>query len=136
MYKDFLADKKDNIDIEITLNYNNLSNSMLDKMEKTAEITIEFWMDVRSDFNRSKIYDSAVKISKNIKIIKDNYNELVNKNKYKNIKLLLLYYDFLSKIIFYEQDTIELRDKIISFNQDSESSTSLLIDNIDSSMVK
>ena len=107
---------------------------MLDTMEKTAQITIEFWMDVRSDFNRSKIYDSAVKISKNIKIIKDNYDELVNKNKYKNIKLLLLYYDFLSKIIFYEQDTIELRDKIINFNQHRDNSTSL-IDNKESSMV-
>ena len=117
MYICYLELKKDYINIEKTLKYNENSSSMLDTMDKTAQICIEFWTDVKSNFHKSKIYDSAVKISKNIKIISENYNELVNSFKYKNVKLMVLYYDFLDKIISYEQDCKEIQKKIIKFTQ-------------------
>ena len=121
MYSFYLELKKEFIDIERTLRYNNLSSTMLDKMQNTAQTCIEFWMDVKSDFNKSKIYDSAVKISKNIKIIKENFDVLVNKFSYKNVKLLILYKDFLEKIIFYEQDCREIKEKIKQYNQITDS---------------
>ena len=117
MYICYLELKKDYINIEKTLKYNENSSSMLDTMDKTAQICIEFWTDVKSNFHKSKIYDSAVKISKNIKIISENYNELVNSFKYKNVKLMVLYYDFLDKIISYEQVCKEIQKKIIKFTQ-------------------
>lgn len=134
MYKGYLEGKKDNIDIETTLKYNNLSFAMLDLIDKTTQIAIEFWLDVKSDFNRSKIYDSAVKISKNIQLIRENYDELVNRLKYKNVKLLYLYYDFLEKIIFYEQDCKEIKDKIIQYTQSRDNSNDY-IESKETSMV-
>jgi hypothetical protein len=134
MYKSYLEGKKDNIDIETTLKYNSLSFAMLDLIDKTTQTAIEFWLDVKSDFNRSKIYDSAVKISKNIQLIRENYDELVNKLKYKNVKLLYLYYDFLEKIIFYEQDCKEIKDKIIQYTQSRDNSNEF-IESKETSMV-
>ena len=69
MYISFFDGMKDNIDIEKTLRYNDLSLTMLNTIELTVSIAIEFWGYLKSVFNISKVNDSAVKISKNIKMI-------------------------------------------------------------------
>ena len=120
MYISFFDGMKDNIDIEKTLRYNDLSLTMLNTIELTVSIAIEFWGYLKSVFNISKVNDSAVKISKNIKIIKDIYDELFNKLNYQNLRLLLLYYYFLNKILFNELNCKEIEDKIIQFNQNRE----------------
>ena len=120
MYINYFDGMKDNIDIEKTLRYNDLSLTMLNTIELTVSIAIEFWGYLKSVFNISKVNDSAVKISKNIKIIKDIYDELFNKLNYQNLRLLLLYYYFLNKILFNELNCKEIEDKIIQFNQNRE----------------
>jgi len=80
-------------------------------MELTTEKTIEFWTEVKSEINRSKIYSSASSISICIKEMKKLYNMLMENLKFRNMNFLNLYADFLEKIIFNEEDGLELKKK-------------------------
>jgi hypothetical protein len=97
-----------------------LITKLLDKMELTTEKTIEFWTEVKSEINRSKIYSSASSISICIKEMKKLYNMLMENLKFRNMNFLNLYADFLEKIIFNEEDGLELKKKVNHFRYEIE----------------
>ena len=112
MYKSYLKQFHGDINIENVLKYNNLSLKIIDEMEKTTHRTIEFWTEVKSSRDKSKLYKAAVNISNSIRDMKSFSTELINDLEYKDINFYKLYCDFLEKIIFHEQDAIELREKL------------------------
>ena len=112
MYQSYSQQFNEHIDIENVLKYNNLSSEIIKEMEKTTQRTVDFWNEVKSSSDKSNIYEAAVKISNSIREMKAYSTELVNDLGYKDINFLKLYCDFLEKIIFNEQDAMELREKL------------------------
>ena len=106
------------VDIESIMQYNDIISKILDLMEKTTEKTIEFWGDVKSDIKKSKIYQSSEKISYCLKKMKVYYFELMDKLRFRNLNFLNLYSDFLQKIIFNENEGIELKEKICQIQKE------------------
>jgi hypothetical protein len=76
MYKNYIMNTDNDFHIENVLKYNDVIGKVLDLMNKTAVETISFWTEIglnlgnRLAKNSLKIYEHAVKISKNIKSTK------------------------------------------------------------------
>jgi hypothetical protein len=118
LQKNYRERLDDDIDIENVLIYNNLSYSIIEEMERATGKTIEFWQEIKSSSDKPKIYEAAVEISKSIRKIKLFYSDLINNLGFKDINFFKLFRDFLEKIIFHEQETTELREKLFYLQSD------------------
>ncbi len=104
--------KDSEFDILTVIKNDEYSYNIMESITKIVKDTSDFWMEIKNSKNSEKVNELSESISKGIKEIKQLSKDSEVDKKYFNIEVAELYIDFLESVIFNEQESNELKEKV------------------------
>jgi len=134
MYKNYLKKTDSVFDIPRVIANDEITNNMLENINKTVKEISIFWKEVsNSDKRGDTINELSETISLRIYQLKHEITKMETICKPVSMNLLELYIDFLENVIFNEQECFEFKEKLITmkkFNKFMVENPNVLVNNI------
>ena len=102
----------DDVDVDVVIAFDNITNRMSDNINKILVDIFIFWKQIKNEKDGVKINETSENISKKMRLLRDDFIEMEQSCKSFNIALMELYINFLGNVIYNRDEEKEYAEKL------------------------